>query len=129
MEGRDVVSNTINRFKKARFDLCKRVVKFMLRNAQFGGGKLRAVDSSRIIEERGQALFVDVGANFLNDLLRRKRRAKDFNRALFSRFADDIALEAEFLTQSVDFRLDVVFSRVDPFNLERVLIHRNQILF
>jgi len=123
LENGDIFRDSVDGAQKFRFDLVERGVEFRLRDAELVGGQVGAVDSFRVIEERGKAFFGDVAANRFGDLGGRQRRAENLDRATFSFFANDISFNAQFLTQRVDFFLNVVLTGVDPREIERILTH------
>ena len=123
LENGDIFRDSVDGAQKFRLDLVERGVEFLLRDAELVGGQVGAVDSFRVIEERREAFFGDVATNRFGDFGGRQRRAENLDRATFALFANDISFNAQFLTERVDFFLNVVLTSVDPLEVERGLSH------
>ena len=93
------------------------------RHANRFGRQLGLVDPGRIVQHGRQALFLHVAADALDHLLRRKRLAKDLDRPLPARFADDVSLRAEPCAQLGHRRADILLPAIDATDIQGGGIH------
>ena len=99
LEFDDVLTNFTDGVQKLRFDAVARLVEFFLRDAKLFRRHAFAVDSFRVFQNGVQTPGVNVAANLLDNLLRRKRLAENLDRPLTSRFRNDVPAGGERLAK------------------------------
>ncbi len=93
------------------------------RHANRFGRQCCLVDFRRVFEYRGETLVAHIAADALDNLGRGQRGAKDLDRALLARLADDVAAWAQLVAQLRQGGAKVVAARVELRQAERVCSH------
>ena len=118
LELADVLGHPADRFEQLRIGRGMGLGQFRRRHAERVGRKLGLVDPGGIVEHGRHALFLHVAANPLDDLLGRKRLAKNLDRPPPAGFADDVSLRAEPRAQLGHRRADIFPPAIDATDVQ-----------